>query len=446
MLAGTKLTVVIGLGRTGWSCARFLQAIQRPFLVMDTREEPPTLDEFRTTFPGVQVVCGGLDEGLLLLADEIIVSPGVATSHPLLQLAASRGVPLVGDIDLFARHTIRPVVAITGSNAKSTVTTLVGEMAKSAGIRVAVGGNLGTPVLDLLDDARHDWYVLELSSFQLETTRSLKAKVAAILNISDDHMDRYDSQQAYVSAKQRIYRGAENVVYNRADTLTFPQSDSDVVHSWSFGLDGACERGVGLGSHESSSALCVDDRFLCNVVDVLLPGKHNLENVAASLAIVLAAGWPLLGCIEALKTFRGLPHRCEWVMDKQGVKFYNDSKGTNIGATIAAIKGLAGSSKNVVLLAGGDGKGADFSALAPCVDEHVKKLVLIGRDAERIAAACSKTESIVVDSLDEAVRQAAIAASMGDIVLLSPACASFDMFTGYDDRGRQFCRAVELLP
>lgn len=437
--------IVIGLGKTGRSCAQFLRTHGETFAMMDTRHEPPGYADFMAQYPDVDVYCGDLDLAQLLQASEIIVSPGVAVNHPMLQAAAAQGVPLIGDIELFARHAKKPVIAITGSNAKSTVTTLVGEMGRAAGWRMAVGGNLGVPALDLLNDANTDCYVLELSSFQLETTCSLRAKVAVVLNISEDHMDRYDALQSYVKAKHRIFTGAENIVFNRADALTRPVTDTGAT-VWSFGLDADGDHAVGMRDMGGESALSVNQgQLLVHVRDVLLPGKHNLENVAASLAIAQAVGWPVASCAAAIRVFRGLPHRCEWVAEKQGVRYYNDSKGTNIGATIAAITGLAGVAKNIILVAGGDGKGADFTALSPCVHEHVKHLVLIGRDAQQIAAACSPTAANLADSLQQAVQQAADIAEAGDVVLLSPACASFDMFSGYDDRGRQFCQAVELL-
>ncbi len=441
-----KQFVVIGLGNTGQSCARFLWAEGVDFIMMDTREEPPGIADFRKEFPDVEIICGGLDKDRLLQAREIIVSPGVAISHPELQAALNDGVSLIGDIELFVRHASKPIIAITGSNAKSTVTTLVGEMAKASGLRVGVGGNLGTPVLKLLDDANTDCYVLELSSFQLETTHSLKAQVAVVLNICEDHMDRYDSLKEYVAAKHRIYHAAENAVFNRADILTRPASDSPERKLWSFGLDQNGKQAVGINDVAGKKFLCINhNENLMQVAEIKLAGKHNLENVAAALTIACAAGWNIEACVAAIRAFKGLPHRCEWVTEKHGVRFYNDSKGTNIGATVAAISGLAGSDKNVILLAGGDGKGADFSKLAPCVKSHVKHLVLIGKDAIRIAEACSGTVSSFAESLQQAVQQAFANAEAGDIVLLSPACASFDMFTGYEARGKQFCQAVELL-
>jgi UDP-N-acetylmuramoylalanine--D-glutamate ligase len=436
---------VIGAGKTGLSCARFLRDRGESFIWCDTREVPPGISEIRDAFPDVEIYCGELDEAVLCKTSEIIVSPGVSVMEPALRAAAEVGVPLVGDIELFARATKKPVIAITGSNAKSTVTTLVGDMAVACGLRAAVGGNLGTPVLDMLAaDAANDCYVLELSSFQLETTCSLRAEVAAILNISEDHMDRYNSLEDYTHAKHRIYNNAKHVVFNRADSLTYPQSTVSGKQI-SFGLDESDADSVGIIEVDGQHWLACgkENRLLC-VEDIRIAGTHNLSNVAAAFAIAVAAGWNTAGCVKAVKAFTGLPHRCQWVAERHGVQFFNDSKGTNIGATVAAIEGL-GKGRNIVLIAGGDSKGADFSQLAPMVRQHVRHLVLIGRDADKIAHACEGVQQIRADSMADAVQKSQKIAAQDDVVLLSPACASFDMFDGYDDRGRQFCAAVEAL-
>ena len=442
-----KITFIIGLGKTGCSCARFLQARNHVFVMMDTRSHPVMLNDFQREFPDVQVICGELDNELLLTAAEIIVSPGIDCSDPALQMARKHGIAVIGDVELFARHTTKPVIAITGSNAKSTVTTLVGEMGKASGLRVAVAGNIGIPVLDVLNDNDVDCYVLELSSFQLETTFSLKPLVGLLLNVSEDHMDRYDSLASYAAVKQGVFQGAENQVFNRRDALTWPTaSSSSQGTQWSFGLDAPADHAVGISGKQDDAVFAIGNAgSLMPVNDVLLPGRHNLENIAAAWAVVLAANWPVSDCVNAVSRFTGLPHRCEWVNDIDGVRFYNDSKGTNVGATVAAIAGLASANKNIVLIAGGDGKGADFTMLADSIYQHVKHMVLIGRDANRIAEACHLSAATFASSMQLAVQRAAEIAEAGDVVLLSPACASFDMFTGYDDRGRQFCQAVELL-
>lgn len=445
MATGNSQRMVIGMGKTGLSCMRFLCARGERPLWFDTRPEPPGLAGIRDEFPDIALHCGPLDAALLCGAQEIVVSPGVSVLEPALVAAAKAGVALIGDIELFVRATAKPVIAITGSNAKSTVTTLVGEMAAACGLRAGVGGNLGTPVLDMLaQDADTDCYVLELSSFQLETTYSLRAAVAVILNVSEDHMDRYADLSGYVQAKQRIHAGASNIVINRADHWTRPVT-AGAASLWSFGLDDGGERAVGVRDSSGERWLVHGDGvLLLRVAEIRIAGQHNLANVAAAFAIALAAGWNAQACAEAVRRFTGLAHRCQWVAEKHGVRYYNDSKGTNIGATLAAIEGLA-SDRNIVLIAGGDGKGADFTQLAPAAQRFVKQLVLIGRDAGQIAAACSDVPQVRANSMLDAVQRAQQCASAGDVVLLSPACASFDMFSGYDDRGRQFCAAVEAL-
>lgn len=447
MIHTANKRVIVGMGKTGQSCAHFLQKQGESFVWCDTRERPVGAERLREQYPTVDFYCGVLDEELLCDADEIIVSPGVSVKEPGLQAASAAGVSLVGDIELFVRATQKPIIAITGSNAKSTVTTLVGEMASACGLHVGVGGNLGTPVLELLQrDAEMDCYVLELSSFQLETTCSLQAQVATVLNISDDHMDRYNSVVDYTKAKHRIYHCAKNNVCNRADKLT--QTDtSNAAVSWSFGVDAGdgAERAVSVQIIDGQQYLVLGkNRKLLSVSDIRIAGTHNVVNVAAAFALAAAAGWNLDKCAAAVRAFNGLPHRCQWIAEKKGVRFYNDSKGTNIGATIAAIEGL-GQGKNVVLIAGGEGKGADFSVLAPVVERYVRALVLVGRDADVIAASCSRTKQFRAVSMVDAVQQAASIAHAQDVVLLSPACASFDMFKNYEDRGRQFCAAVEAL-
>ncbi len=448
MVQSVKKRAIIGMGKTGLSCARFLRTQGESFVWCDTRHDPPQLSVMQGEFPGVDFLCGPLDAGMLSDASEIIVSPGVSVRESALRAAGEAGVSLVGDIELFVRATHKPIIAITGSNAKSTVTTLVGDMAKACGLRAGVGGNLGTPVLDMLaDDAQTDCYVLELSSFQLETTQGLRALAATVLNISDDHLDRYEGVADYAAVKQVIYRHAENVVCNRADAATSSQS-LPKGKIWSFGIDVAKnDHDIGVDVLNGEPWLMLGaDVSLMRVADIRIAGKHNLANVAAAFALAAAADWDLEKCADAVRHFSGLAHRCQWVAEKQGVRFYNDSKGTNVGATLAAIEGLAaGQQKNIVLIAGGEGKGADFSQLMPTVNAHVKLLVLIGRDAALIAAACSGVAQVNAASMSEAVKQAASAAVAGDVVLLSPACASFDMFNGYDDRGRQFCAAVEAL-
>lgn len=447
MSVTAKKRAIIGMGKTGQSCAQFLQSRGEAFVWCDTRATVANLDALRAQYPAVDFYCGALNPALLCEANEIVVSPGVSVQEPALQTASAAGVALLGDIELFVRATAKPIIAITGSNAKSTVTTLVGEMAAVCGLRAGVGGNLGTPVLDMLQhDAVTDCYVLELSSFQLETTRSLSAQVATVLNISDDHMDRYDSVADYTQAKHRIYQRAKNIVFNRADALTQASADISAAQ-WSFGVDASAdtEQSVCVQEIDNQAWLVLgNNKKLLPLADIRIAGMHNVSNVAAAFALAAAAGWDLEKCAAAVRTFNGLSHRCQWVAEKNAVRFYNDSKGTNVGATIAAVEGL-GQEKNVVLIAGGEGKGADFSVLSPVVERYVRALVLIGRDADIIAASCPHVPQFRALSMIDAVQQAAGIAQNGDVVLLSPACASFDMFQSYEDRGRQFCAAVEAL-
>lgn len=437
--------VVVGLGMTGLSCARFLAREGLPFMVTDSRTQPPALATFRREFPDVEVCLGGFPAERLASAEALVLSPGVDPREPAIQQASKGGVRLTGDIDLFSRKVQAPLIAITGSNAKSTVTTLVGNMAAQAGKRVAVAGNIGTPVLDLLDGPQPELYVLELSSFQLETTEQLGASVASVLNLSEDHMDRYDSLEDYGLAKQRIFRGCHAAVYNRDDPTTRPAADASLL-CYSFGLDEARgEREFGLCQHAGEEYLaCAGEAWLPSA-RLRIPGRHNVANALAALTIGHAAGLPRDAMLEALQSFTGLPHRCQWVATVDGADWYNDSKGTNVGATIAAVEGLAARGR-VVLLAGGVGKGADFSALAPVLEQHARVAILFGADAGRIAEALEGRVKILrVESLDAAVAAARAAAKPGDQVLLSPACASFDMFRNYEHRGEMFTAAVEAL-
>ncbi|WP_370462618.1 UDP-N-acetylmuramoyl-L-alanine--D-glutamate ligase [Pseudomaricurvus sp. HS19] len=442
LIAKSNVAVLIGMGVTGRSAARYLTREGRTFVWLDTRELPPTLAEIEVEFPSVARELGELKESTLLAASEIIVSPGVAIAHPAIRAAAAAGIPVLGDIELFMREISAPVIAITGSNAKSTVTTLVGEMAKACGKRALVGGNIGVPVLDLLLEPQAELYVLELSSFQLETIARLGAEVATVLNVSEDHMDRYDSLAHYHQAKQRVYFGARAVVINRQDPLTAPPL-AEGVQLFSFGLNAPDRHGFGLRTVNGIEMLAYEFIDLMPASDVRLPGRHNLANALASLALGKAAGLSMEPMLETLRHFAGLPHRCEWVAGQDGITWYNDSKGTNVGATLAALQGLASEQGRIVLIAGGVGKGADFAPLAQAAAQ-LRALVLIGEDADKIAAVFEGITPIEhADSMMTAVQQAAQLAQPGDCVLLSPACASFDMFSGYDDRGRQFVAAVK---
>ncbi|BAU72690.1 UDP-N-acetylmuramoyl-L-alanine--D-glutamate ligase [Metapseudomonas furukawaii] len=445
LIASDQFRIVVGLGKSGMSLVRFLARQGVPFAVADTRANPPELATLQSQYPQVEVRCGELDPDFLGRASELYVSPGLALATPALQEAARRGVKLSGDIELFTRHAKAPIVAITGSNAKSTVTTLVGDMARAAGKRVAVGGNLGTPALDLLADDV-ELYVLELSSFQLETTERLNAEVATVLNVSEDHMDRYADMQAYHLAKHRIFRGARQVVVNRGDALSRPLV-ADQLPCWTFGLNRPDFKAFGLIEEDGEKYLAFQFEKLMSVRELKIRGAHNQANALAALALGHAVGLPFPPMLQALRGFAGLAHRCQWVRELRGVAYYDDSKATNVGAALAAIEGLgADIDGKLVLIAGGDGKGADFSGLTAPVARFCRAVVLLGRDAERIAQALGDAvPQVRVSTLDEAVRRCADLAEPGDAVLLSPACASLDMFKNFEERGRLFAQAVEGL-
>lgn len=420
---------------------RFLRAAGHSLVIFDTRENPPNAEQVRREFPHVHCEFGQWDESLLQQADEIVVSPGVSITLPALQRAHDKGISLIGDIQLFVRYAQAPIIAITGSNAKSTVTTLVGEMARAAGKNVAVGGNLGTPVLELLSD-QVELYILELSSFQLETTRQLGAAVACILNVSADHLDRYPNLPAYHAAKQRIYQGAKHMVAHRAEPLTHPLVARGTQLSF-FG--GAADFGtVGLVQHEGEEWLADELEPLLPVSALQIVGGHNVSNALAALAIGKAAGFARAPMLSALRQFKGLAHRCQWVARHKDVDYYNDSKGTNVGATLAAITGLDRAPAKLVVILGGEGKDADFGPLRNAIAQSARAVVLIGHDAELIALVLEGTVPVErAVTLPEAVKRAAQLAQPGDAVLLSPACASFDMFSDYQERGQVFCQAVE---
>ena len=445
LIASDQFRIVVGLGKSGMSLVRFLAQQGVRFAVADTRANPPELATLQRDYPEVEVRCGELDVDFLCRASELYVSPGLALATPALREAAARGVKMSGDIDLFTRHAKAPIVAITGSNAKSTVTTLVGEMAAAAGKKVAVGGNIGTPALDLLSD-EVELYVLELSSFQLETTERLGAEVATCLNISEDHMDRYDGMAQYHLAKHRIFRGARQVVVNRDDALSRPLI-ADQVPCWTFGLGKPDFKRFGLIEEGGEKYLAFQFETLMPTAELKIRGAHNQSNALAALALGHAVGLPFEAMLQTLRRFAGLPHRCQWVRELRGVGYYDDSKATNVGAALAAIEGLgADIAGKLVLIAGGDGKGADFSALKAPVARFCRAVVLLGRDAEQIAEALGDAAPLLrVKTLDEAVQRCAELAQSGDAVLLSPACASLDMFKNFEERGRLFAQAAEGL-
>lgn len=411
-------------------------------VLVDSRAQPPALDDLRRELPDLTVVTGSLPGEVLRAAEKIIVSPGIALQEPEVERALHSGVALSSDIDLFVAADTSPMLAITGSNGKSTVTTLVGNMARRDGRQVAVGGNIGVPALDLLAE-EHELSVLELSSFQLERCAPLRASVATVLNVSADHMDRYLNLQAYRSAKLAVYQGADNIVVNRNDPLTHPLQATH-AQRWSFGLGKPGQNAFGIVRQGDLAVLAFEQRSLMPVSELRLAGRHNVANALAALTVGKAAGLHMDAMLEELRQFHGLPHRCQWVAEIDGVQFVNDSKGTNVGATVAAIQGLGSASgPHLVLIAGGQGKGADFSPLRACVRDYVRGAVLIGEDAAAIDAAINPvTNTCRALDMNAAVEAACAMARPGDCVLLSPACASFDMYGGFEQRGQAFIDAV----
>jgi len=435
----------VGLGLTGLSCARYLASKKQVFSVVDSRDNPPGLAEFKAEFPAVQLSLGVISDEALAGAAQLIVSPGVALDEPAIAKAMAAGVPVCGDIDLFCAEVTAPIIGITGANGKSTVTTLLGEMAARAGKRVAVGGNIGTPVLDLLKETTPDLYILELSSFQLERAGNLNLDVVTVLNISADHMDRYPNLLAYHQAKHRIFRGCNKVVVNRADPLTRPLL-AEGVSVVTFGLDRPGFNDFGLLVEAGVEYLAYRFDVLLPVSQLKIVGRHNIENALAALALGHSAGLEMAPMLEALQAFSGLSHRCQFVGELNGVRFYNDSKGTNVGAAIAAIHGLVDGANKIVLIAGGVAKGADFSPLLDVLRKHVRSVVLIGESAQQLAQLCgSDVVTVRANTMQQAVEMAAAQSVTGDVVLLSPACASFDMFENYQHRGESFCQAATAL-
>lgn len=434
-----RKAMVVGLGKSGLSAARYLRAQGYCVAVTDSRIAPPGLAALRDTLPDIAVFVGEFSDAALANADVVVVSPGVPLQDPFIKHVRATGVELVGDVELFARVAAQPVVAITGSNGKSTVATLFAVMAETAKRRVGLGGNVGTPALDLLlQDV--DLYVLELSSFQLESTRSLAPSAAVILNITPDHIDWHGSMESYAAAKARIYRNAKSCIFNRDDEWS-TRLAADVPGAISFGLD-VPVRDEDFGIHEQNGVtwLAQGRENLIRVDELKLAGAHNHANALACLALGFATELPREAMLSALRKFTGLPHRMTHVANHNEVIFVDDSKGTNVGATVAAIRGAG---CPLVLIAGGDGKGQDFSELAEALRGKAHHVVLIGKDANRIESAIGDAVPVLhASDMRIAVQMAAAAARPGDMVLLSPACSSLDMFANYEARGDAFAQAV----
>jgi len=446
VLLENSKALIVGLGKTGLACARYLKAQGIPVAITDSRDLPPELETLRNELPDMATFLGGFDASVFESAEQLIVSPGVSVRNPIIQKTLARGVPVIGDIELFAKAVNAPVVAITGSNGKSTVTTMVGQMLSDAGQRVAVGGNLGEPALNLLQPDI-DMYVLELSSFQLETTQSLRPEVAVVLNVSADHMDRYIDIDDYCDTKASIYKHAKNCVFN-SDDVRVAAMRGEGDKQISFSLEAPDKGGFGLIQKSGQSWLSHGGQPLIAASELRMPGLHNVANVLAALAIGQSLNISMDIMLNCVQKFTGLPHRVQLVKNVAGVRWYNDSKGTNVGASIAALHGFAlePEDQKTVLIAGGDGKGADFEPLGDAVAKGVRSVILFGQDAAVIAQAIGdSTKPVFAENLDEAVSIAAKVAQRGDRVLFSPACASFDMYASYQERGDAFVRLVKEM-
>jgi len=432
-------TLVVGLGKTGLSCARYLSRLGHQLHVVDTRENPPGLAHLKKEVPAATMALGEILESQLDNVDQLVVSPGLPMDMPLLQAARAKQIPVLSDIDLFAAVALAPVIGITGSNGKSTVTSMLNDMVIAAGYRVKTGGNLGVPALDLLEGEEPDFYILELSSFQLERSGVLPLRVATVLNLSPDHLDQHRSYEEYIEAKAKILEACENPVINRDDPVVMGllRGESEFT---AFGLSEPLEQDLGIRVVDGQRCFCRGTTVLMPVSELGTVGRHNEANALAALALGSVMGLADAAMANALRAFRGLEHRMQEVRNRNGVRWINDSKGTNVGATVAAVRGLDGP---LVLIAGGLAKNADFQPLATALADRTIAIVLIGRDArimrEELQGVC---RIVMAGDMADAVNQADAIATAGTTVLLSPACASQDMFDDYAHRGRVFAELV----
>ena len=436
--------VIVGLGKTGLSCFRYLSNQGLNVAITDSREEPPELLELRAEFESASVYLGQINEQVLLASDQIILSPGVSLDNKSIKLSIENNIPVFGDIELFCQKAQAPIIAVSGSNGKSTVTTIVAEMTRLAGLKTYVGGNIGIPALDLLSDSTPDLYVLELSSFQLETTYSLNAHASVVLNVSPDHMDRYLSLKDYANTKKRIYSGQGLMVLNKDEEYIHSIMDSkrDTIY---FSLDAPEGENFGLINHNNEVWLSQGNEKIINKNQLKIKGEHNISNALAAMALAGAVNVPTNIMADVLKNFTGLEHRCQLVREIDNVSWYNDSKATNVGACIASIRGLC-ELGNIILIAGGDSKGADLSGLNPIVKKYIKRVFLFGIDANILADVMgSDVDKEFVNNMNEAVKGASKIADPDDIVLLGPACSSLDMYKNYQQRGDAFISAIDVL-
>jgi UDP-N-acetylmuramoylalanine--D-glutamate ligase len=440
---GAKRTLIVGLGATGLAVARYLAARNARLRVLDSRAAPPGLKSLQEALPQTEIVLESLDARWLDDVERVVLSPGLSSDLPLVAQARERGIPVVGEIELFARAARAPVLAATGSNGKSTVVTLTAEILAAQGFSAPRGGNLGPPALELLAERDPDVYVLEISSFQMETTQSLKALAAAVLNVTADHLDRHGSLERYAALKASLLVAAERAVFNWDDPLVRAMGAAH-GNAVPFSVIEPLERGFSVIEHRGARWLARDREPLLPCVELALHGTLGEANSLAALALSAAMDGDLEPALGVLRRFPGLPHRCRKVRERRAVTYVNDSKGTNVGATVAALQGIAGP---VVLIAGGQGKGASFAPLTQLPPGRLRAAVLIGQAAAELEAALAATcKTQRAAGMQEAVEQAAALARPGDTVLLSPACASQDMFSDYRERGDVFTQAVMELP
>jgi UDP-N-acetylmuramoylalanine--D-glutamate ligase len=436
--------VIVGLGKTGLSCVRYLSKQGLNIAITDSRDEPPELSALKNEFESIPTYFGKINLEVLLTSEQIILSPGVSLENASIKKAIDNGIPVIGDIELFCRNAQAPIIAISGSNGKSTVTTLVAEMSQQAGLRTCVGGNLGTPALELLNESTPDLYVLELSSFQLETTFSLNAHASVVLNVSPDHMDRYASFDDYIGAKHKIYSGQGLMIINQDDDVVNAMIN-DSRQTMTFSLSKPEGNNFGVIKKNDELFLCQGDKKIISDKELAIKGEHNIANALAAMALASSMNISTDAMVNVLRNFTGLEHRCQLVRTINNVNWYNDSKATNVGACIASIKGLC-ELGNIILIAGGDSKGADLSSLTYVVEKHVKNVLLLGVDANKLAEVIGdNVPHELVNDMSEAVSRAKKIASPGEIVLLAPACASLDMYKNYQQRGEDYILAVHAL-
>ncbi|GHE95161.1 UDP-N-acetylmuramoyl-L-alanine--D-glutamate ligase [Thalassotalea profundi] len=436
-----KNIIVLGAGLTGMSCLRFLHTHGLTCAVIDSRNDILDTLEFNNDYPQCQLYQGDWYFDLIKQADVILLSPGIDIEAQGIAKNINKDCQVIGDIELFCQINTKPVVAVTGSNGKSTVVSLLAHVGKALGKNIGLGGNIGVPVLNqLASDV--ECFVLELSSFQLERVSSLTAKGACVLNVSDDHLDRHKTLENYAEIKSRIYNHCETAVFNRQDSLTQVPSQYYVNKQVSFGIDTATAKDFGLQTVNGEYHLMQGEQVLIPLAKLPLAGLHNAVNYLAVLALGQSLSWSITEMLPHLVSFTGLAHRCQRIETNDGIHWINDSKATNVGATVAAITGLAPTlmGKKFILIAGGEGKGADFSPLKALFQQHISTLFVLGKDGDKIAELSDESQR--VDSLESAVEKAKLIASKGDIVLLSPACASLDMFRNYEERGQVFVNAI----